>query len=300
MAPFSNIEQAVFYDDEEDNCSLESSPSSVSLQPQQRKSSINSSSCGTSSKSSSVSFASEAAVHAVLHINDYSLTERRDCWYGVEEMRQVRQEWKGIVHSMDRCNSMFFHVNDDDNDDYGLSLCVRGLEGKTCHGKRRRREARAASLEVVLDEQLYQGLEADDDDDRSSGFGSIMIAMAYHELTFPLQLEAYQQAQKDAKEAGYPSTEGERPRKFDFRAVRAKYFAANKNHKLCNSDDDDDGATVATTIMMDATDNLLLHERSTSIRKRLSSCFLPLTPKRYTRRVRPSPGFGNHHQRADI
>ncbi|KAG7368392.1 hypothetical protein IV203_031135 [Nitzschia inconspicua] len=279
MAPLSNTEHtACYYDDEDDLCVGLSSPSSSSSL--QRKSSL-SSSKRIDDSTVSVSFAPEVAVYAVLHINDYSLTERRDTWYGAEEMRQVRQEWKEIVQMMEDCNmSELDNDSDDENEDY---LCVRGLEGKTSAGKRRRRQARSISMEVVLDEQVYQ--EIDDD----SGLPDpIMIAMAYHECTFPLQVDAFRQAQKDARAVGQATVEEVKPNKFDFRAVRSKYLSESEMCRRVSSDD----ATVATTLMADNLDvhtssNVLFHLPSTNhaIRKRFSSCFImPLTPKRYARR----------------
>jgi hypothetical protein len=273
MAPFSNLEHAetCYYDDDDSLVSLESSSSSICVAPQ-RKSSLHGDR-SSQRASCSVSFATEAAVYVVLHIHDYSLAERRDAWYSAEEMRKVRLEWKGIVQRMEYDEEMMRYCDEDEDD----SLCVRGLEGKTTVGKRRRREARSASLEVVLDEQIFQGMD-------SSMMDPVMIAMAYHEHTFPLQLEAYEQAQRDAQAVGCAIQEDLQPKKFDFRTVRAEYLS---QHHHCYTGED---AAVATTLMADALDvhssnNMLLE--GPSLRKRFSSCFLPLTPKRYARRTRP-------------
>jgi hypothetical protein len=305
MAPFSNIDHAVYYDDiEEDIVSLDgkdNSFSSAASSTHVRKSSISSCSKSTvsmnshgssSSTTSSVSFATEVAVFTILHINDYSLTERRDSWYDSEEMRQVRQEWKSVVQVMERSS---IHNNNnninvvDDNDE--SSICVRGLEGKTYSGKQRRRQARSASLEVVLNEQWYQGSDRDEGSDTDP----VMIAIAYHDLTYPMQVEAYKKAERDAQVVGHSmSMENDnKPRKFDFRSVRTKYFGNDHNHDsnyTIHTKDVDSDATMACTCTSMTCDvhhnahNLLLHaSRTDCLRKRLSSCFLPLTPKRYAR-----------------
>jgi hypothetical protein len=280
MAPFSKIEQAIYYDDsEEEVVSLDGEDNSLVRKSSSSSIGTSSIKSASSSSSSSVSFATDVAVYAILHINDYSLAERRDSWYGVEEMRQVRQEWKSVVQAMEY-TAINSYNNAEDNDE--SSICVRGLEGKTYTGKQRRREARSASLEVVLNEQWYQGT----DHFEGSNNDPITIAMAYHELTYPMQVEAYQKAQKDAQVVGQSlSAENDNvPRKFDFRTVRAKYFAHNNNSK----DDEDSDATIMTCANMaynvhNASNLLLYRSRNDSLRKRLSSCLLPLTPKRYAR-----------------
>jgi hypothetical protein len=308
MAPFSNIEQAVYYDDSEedvvslngqDNC-LSAATSSTFVRKSSLTSSMRSSSIksGSSSSSSSVSFATEVAVFAVLHIKDYSMTERRDSWYGAEEMRQVRQEWKSIVQALEHTTNNNIVVDNDES-----SICVRGLEGKTYIGKQRRREARSASLEVVLNEQSCQTI---DHYEGANTIDPVMIAMAYHELTYPMQLEAYQKAQKDAQVVGH-SLSGEndhKPSKFDFTSVRAKYFGLDVN---CSSNDENLDSPITCSAMMydvhNASNLLLYRSRNDSLRKRLSSCFLPLTQKRCARTTgsySPAVFSASNHPLADI
>jgi hypothetical protein len=282
MAPFSNIERAVYYDDnEEDIVSLdrEVDPfSSATSSTLVRKSSFSSSRRTFGSSSSSVTFATEVTVFAVLHISDYSLTERRETWYSAEETRQVRLEWKSVVHAMESSTINCMVDNDE------LYICVRGLEGKTYTGKQRRREARSASLDVVLNEQWCQGTDHDD----VAIVDPVMIAMAYHELTYPMQVEAYKKAQQDAQVVGHSvSAEIDNtPKKFDFSFVRGKYFS-QVNSDSNNDDDSDSDSTMACTVMTydihDSSNLLLCSPRSDGLRKRLSSCFVPLTKKRYAR-----------------
>ena len=138
----------------------------------------------------SVSFSAGAAVHwgAVMNVEDYTEHEKFECWYQVEEMREIRKDVKDTIAFMNQNIPIDKSVND-------ITVSTRGLEGKTRTGKRRRREARLASLAAVFDEQTLQEMDCIID--------PVMIAMAYTEYTYPMQVAAFERAaifQKEAKE----------------------------------------------------------------------------------------------------
>ena len=147
----------------------------------------------------SVSFSPSAAIHvdAVMNIDDYSQSEKYECWYQVAEMMEIRREVKETVALMNRNVPMddITRISAEMNAS-GLgvtTITTYGLEGKTKIGKRHRKEIRLASLAAVFDEQTLQEMD---------GFcDPIMIARAYAEYTYPTQVAAFQRAALHQKEA---------------------------------------------------------------------------------------------------
>jgi hypothetical protein len=250
MAPFSKHEEGIFMDDAS---STSSSSSSTCLTPPAKR---------------NVSFSPQVALHCVLHINDFSLAEVRDSWYGSDDMSRIRQDWKDTVALLDR---------EAEIDEEAIQKCARGLEGKTRAGRNTRKAARGDCLSIVLEEQMFQEMDGVPD--------PIMIAMAYSERTFPLYEEAVRRAAHDHTEAriiyNLPELENDSvvvPTKFDFDSVRSMHLFEKSN--------DDDDETVATTVtFFDGKSKL--KEQGTllglKIRNRFA-CILPITPKRYARR----------------
>jgi hypothetical protein len=288
MAPFSNQDQAVFVFDDDD-----SDVSSIVLTKQESSSSLS-----TATPSSplstvgrrrprakrSVSFSSDiASTYDVLHIHDFSLMERRHSWYTLGEMLLIRQDWKDVVAEMEK-NTRNSSKGDTPTSAAPLheaTTCTRGLEGKTRHGKESRKACRSSSWGVVLDEQAFQ--------DMDGTYDPLMIAMAYSDATFLNQIEAFQRAIWDRDEARAicglaplvdedekAQTKG--PTKFDFESVRSMY--------LFNADDDD--MTVMTEDRLARRGGLQSSSGSflgLNLRGKIA-CFLPMTPKRYRRKVR--------------
>lgn len=193
MAPLCIHDENDFFCNEED--------SSIASTATDSTSSLSSS--GTSNESSpsspaaplqtpharrSVSFSAGAAVHlgAVMNVAEYSDYEKRECWFQVEEMREIRKEVKDTVALMNQNVSIDKSFDD-------ISLSTRGLEGKTRAGKRYRREARVASLSAVFDEQTMQEMDGVND--------PVMISMAYCEYTNPMQVAALDRAARYQEEA---------------------------------------------------------------------------------------------------
>jgi len=265
MAPFINQEQAIFFDDESITSDSTTTEIVVSASAQQEE-------CLSPPVTRrSVSFATDVTTHDVLHIDDFTLAEQRSCWYTETEMVNIRRAWKEIVTFIES-NVQF--------DEETTELCTRGLEGKTKDGKRLRRALRNSSIAAVIDEQIYQEMDGEMD--------HIMIAITYSDCCFQNQKEAFERGCEDYKvaraihELPVPESNDETddidqtkenaavgPTKFDFESVRSKSFARDG----CN------GKLVAERNNFN---NIFL---GGNLRDRFA-CFLPITPKRYGRRVK--------------
>jgi hypothetical protein len=271
MAPFINQEQAIFFDDDVvsaagSSCTstppLEESSSSVLSPPARR----------------SVTFAPDVTTHHVLHISDFTLVERRDCWYSEGDTYEIRQSWKDIVSLMENCHGDLSLLDEE----------TRGLEGKTRDGKRIRRAARNSSITAVIDEQIYQEMDGVVD--------HVMIAMAYSECCFHNQKDAFERGCEDYKVARaiheLPPTEEDDtsiqnligPTKFDFESVRNKYEIITRDgDELITTTKNGQGSSKNAIIdLTNKNNNNFLAE---NFRNRFA-CFLPITPKRYARRVK--------------
>jgi len=292
MAPFINQEQVIFFDDVADSSSTTtdddeqvlsstfslSSPTGTTQQQQQR----------------SVSFPAGNVVtttHYILHINDFTLSEQRDCWYNEGDMYEIRQAWKDLVLMMEQNPKLL--INGENNDDDETGFCIRGLEGKTRDGKRIRRAARNSSITAVIDEQIYQDMDGIVD--------QVMIAMAYSECCFQNQKDAFVRGINDCKVAreihelpvdsscaNNKENDLVGPTKFDFASVRKDYDVITRDgDELIGNKD---GSRSSNGSIFDLAKNINNNNNKNNIlgekfRGRFA-CFLPITPKRYGRRVR--------------
>ena len=147
----------------------------------------------------SVSFSEEAIVHigAVINILDYTDDEKKGTWYNIEEMRTIREEVKQTVSFMNR----MIPKDKIESDSFFCSwrLCIRGLEGKIKETKRHRRSIRMKSISFVFDEQSIQNCDGISDTD--------MIALAYKECAYPMQVAAFERAVVYEKEEREATTE---------------------------------------------------------------------------------------------
>jgi len=193
MAPLCNEEgDAAFYTEEESSTTIIAISSSLSSSSTVEEIS---SMAMTSPARRSVSFSPGAAVHlgAVMHVDDYSEAEKCECWYQADEMREIRREVKETVALMNRnvpIDKLSLIASEMNND---VTFTIHGLEGKTRSGKRYRKEIRFASLAAVFDEQTLQEMDGVCD--------PIMIAMAYGEYSYPMQVAAFQRALQHQKKA---------------------------------------------------------------------------------------------------
>lgn len=187
MAPLYIEEGDAFCYAEEDASTATESTSSSSLSSDDE---LSASPLQTPLAMRSVSFSAGAAVHcgAVLNIDDYSEHEKFECWFQADEMRQIRREVKDTLSLMNRNLIIDENCKLD-----GSPISIRGLEGKTKAGKRHRRETRLASLAAVFDEQTLQEMDGVTD--------PLMIALAYSEYSYPMQVAAFQRASIYQKEA---------------------------------------------------------------------------------------------------
>lgn len=198
MAPLRNEEgDAAYFSGEEESSTTISSSSSSPLTSSNRDGESSSLTI-TRQARRSVSFSTGASIHlgAVLNIDDYTETERCECWYQLDEMREIRRDVKDTVALMNRNVPMheLSRFSDGMNDaDIDATITTHGLEGKTRAGKRHRKETRLASLAAVFDEQTLQEMDGVCD--------PTMIAMAYAEYSYPMQVAAFQRAAQYQKEA---------------------------------------------------------------------------------------------------
>jgi hypothetical protein len=155
----------------------------------------------------SVSFSEKAQVYfsAIIHIDDYTPTEKYNCWYRIDELRQIRKENMYILSLMDSISSSSLSQQ--------LHYCTRGLESKTRIGKRNRKHAKKASVFAVLDEQYQQQQQQqqqqqyqkrDNANNNNNNFDTdpVLIAMAYSVYSYPMQIAAYHRALRYQKEEG--------------------------------------------------------------------------------------------------
>ena len=118
------------------------------------------STCSTSlssSSSKSVQFNGTVRVRTTLHIDDYTDEEYEQCWLNAEEVAAIKAENAETV--------ALANTGDDINQllqQQGLSM--RGLEGRTTKGTRRRHDNKYAGLTAVMDEQDRQVDEEDQED----------------------------------------------------------------------------------------------------------------------------------------
>ena len=200
MAPLYIPEENDFFCSDDDSSATSSTDASSSA------SLSSSSSCFEASQPPqhahrvrSVSFAAGTTVHegAVMNIEDYSEYEKCECWYQLEEMREIRQDVKDTVAMMNIQSQANLNSTGDRKlmtalvDD--VTQTIRGLEGKTRAGKRHRREVRLASIAAVFDEQTLQEMDGVMD--------PLLIAMAYTEHSYPMQVAALERASIYREEA---------------------------------------------------------------------------------------------------
>ena len=171
--------------------SSSSSSSPLSLSPRRRR-----------SPSICVGF-SEAITYASLHLIDYTASEIYDCWWGFDDLHEIRNDNKDTISFM---NYIATEINAPDHHHHGyqqeeVNYCSRGLEGKTKIGKRTRKKTKKASIMAVLEEQYLQRQELGYDDlDLTSTttvmIDPIIIAMSYRVYSSSSQNEANHRAMR--------------------------------------------------------------------------------------------------------
>ena len=136
----------------------------------------------TKTQKRSVRFNETVSVRTCLHINDYTDDEFDQCWYQADECDAIKVENMQTVALV----ASGVKIDSDDND-----LCLRGLEGRTVKGNRRRRENRQRAWDAVLDEQDRQADTVDEE-----LMGNVMESVVLH-----CRNEAYAAALQDEIEA---------------------------------------------------------------------------------------------------
>jgi hypothetical protein len=122
-------------------------------------------------------------VTEVMSIADYSAKEKKNTWYSVMELEQVKTEVRSIVNKMARFES------EPDNEEW----TYRGLESRTREGNRKKFRRRRFCKSAVFMEQDQQEANGIHDPE--------MLADVYHEHTEYCQFIAESNGSRYAKDA---------------------------------------------------------------------------------------------------
>lgn len=108
---------------------------------------VNAISSSTMKTRKSVSFNEEVAVQRVLHIDNYTNQEMKDCWFGPTDYKKIRDDCITTLKLI-KLNKNF------------TGCCTRGLE-QWMDGNNKTRKRRQISVLAVMDEQYSQCLQAE-------------------------------------------------------------------------------------------------------------------------------------------
>ena len=100
-------------------------------------------------RSAVVSFSRRRRVRETLHRNEYTSTERSNCWYTSQELKQLRRMDR--QEQKQRKRTFAADGSSEKDDDTGDSGCLRGLESSVS-----KKEIRYAAIDAVMDEQDRQ------------------------------------------------------------------------------------------------------------------------------------------------
>ena len=101
-------------------------------------------------KPNSVTFAPNATMYWVLHINDYTEKERASTWYSDSELRRIKRR---LIRSISRLNQVRDAGSSSDED---CRCCSHGLESFTMKGLARKEQYRTSAYTAVMEEQDKQ------------------------------------------------------------------------------------------------------------------------------------------------
>lgn len=146
-----------------------------------------------SSSYRSVSFSEEDdEVREILPLDEYTPSEKRDCWYGEEEIFQIRREAARVVLLMN------LSVPPPPRQEEEEESCAQGLECRTRAGRQRKMENRLSSMAAVFDAQetrwLFGGFDGNE-----GGFEEI-VAAAYEERSTAARDSALRRASRYRRE----------------------------------------------------------------------------------------------------
>jgi hypothetical protein len=118
-------------------------------------------------------------VREIMHLNDYSIEEKRDAWYQKFEFDIQKEKMQETIRLM---SQGYLQIDT-------IEHCARGLEHRTQIGAMKRRENRLKALTFVLDKQdeLFDlGI-----------FDDTIIAEIYHRLSYGCKNEAIARGKMD-------------------------------------------------------------------------------------------------------
>ena len=160
------------------------------------KPALSPSSSTTSSKS--VQFNSTVFVRTTIHVDDYSDEEYERCWYQSNEVAEFKKENAQTVSLVESGLKLNEATAACTTSEGAPELCMRGLEGRTKRGSRRRRDNKYKGMCAVMDEQDRQ-LETLSD--ASAVLDDEAIREKYVEFNRRCSSEAYAAGLSDQMEA---------------------------------------------------------------------------------------------------
>jgi len=134
----------------------------------------------TPPKPKSVSFQDTVTFREIRPRHFIGLEEIRDVWYNDEEYAKIKKSVKATVKKSEKGESI----------DEANEITMRGLEGRTKFGARRRKNNKAAALEAVWETQTELW--------KNNSNHPLMIAAAYRPHSNNAKLFARQLAHADA------------------------------------------------------------------------------------------------------
>ena len=165
-------------------------------------------------KPNSVTFAPNATMYWVLHINDYTEKERTSTWYSDAELRRMKRR---LIRSINRLNQVGDVGSSSDED---CHCCSHGLESFTMKGLARKEQYRTSAYTAVMEEQDRQDICGYYDDKA--------IASAYQKQSYESQLVARARgiqhrmaALSSARQHNRPSLTRQGATRFKVRASKA-------------------------------------------------------------------------------
>ena len=150
----------------------------------------------TSSNNKRIRFAANDAVYPIVHVNDMTNHELKNCYYSRNEMTSMKQNCADIIefarYINERKEKQTKHDEETVKNLSGLKLFTRGLERHVCEKTATlRKERMETSVQDVLEEQHFGN---------SAGMCcENVIAKLYSQISRPCQQDAYERGLNDER-----------------------------------------------------------------------------------------------------
>ena len=110
--------------------------------------------------------------HPTLHVLEYTFEEKRNTWYNLDDLEQIKKERRSTIKRMNKGSKL------------KKGQYTRGLEAYTREGSKIRQKIIAESIAAVKIEQSNQKVQ--------NGMNTGQIAQAYETYSLPCQLAAHE------------------------------------------------------------------------------------------------------------